>query len=215
MGERTVWQVGGEAIVPMDPPRLMTIKGYIPGTPSDSYVAGVDFYPDLVRVDVPYQEWFEYVSLGSLMSFHEVEGGCVMGGMAMDSHHIRSSGEIDRLQSEILRLQLELSISKDRHAADVDRLQGEIAHLQMEVTQRQGEMTQMQADLVQRQRNVDSRDAELAIQAASIRRLEDQLLGAGIAPLIGASSSSHGQTSSPLPPDPVSRDWFFDDPPSL
>ena len=85
----------------------------------------------------------------------------------------------------------------------------------MEATQRQGEMTQMQADLVQRQRDVDSRDVGLAIRAASIRRLEDQLMGAGIAPFTGASSSGHGQTSSSSPPDPVSRDWFFDDPPSL
>ena len=59
---------------------------------------------------------------------------------------------------------------------------------------------------------MDSGDAELAVWAASIRRLEDQLLSAGIAPLPGASSSSHGQTSSPPSPDPVSRDWFFDDP---
>ena len=73
----------------------------------------------------------------------------------------------------------------------------------------------MQADLVKRQRDVYSRDAELAIQAVSIRRLEDLLLSAGIAPLTGASSSGHGQTSSSPPPDPVSRDWFFDDPPSL
>jgi hypothetical protein len=82
---------------------------------------------------VPYQEWFEQVSLGSLMSLHEVEGGRVMGGTAMDSHLFRSSGEIDRLQSEILRLQLELSVSEDRHVADVDRLQGE-------AVQREGEM---------------------------------------------------------------------------
>ena len=143
MGERTTQQLCGEAVVPVDPPRLMTIEGYIPRALSDSYVEGVDSYLGLVRVDVPYQEWFEQVSLGSLVSLHEVEGGRVMGGTTMDSHHIWSSREIDRLQSEILRLQLELSVSKDRHAADVDRLQGEIAHLQMEATQRQGEMTQM------------------------------------------------------------------------
>ena len=71
---------------------------------------------------MPYQEWFERVSLGSLISLHEVEGGRVMGGMAMDSHHIRSSGQIEGLQSELLRLQLELSVSEDRHAVDVDRL---------------------------------------------------------------------------------------------
>jgi hypothetical protein len=82
---------------------------------------------------VPYQEWFEQVSLGSLMSLHEVESGRVMGGMAMDSHHIQSSGQIERLQSEILRLQLELSVCEDRYKADVDRLQEEAA-------QREGEM---------------------------------------------------------------------------
>ena len=67
MGERTVRQMGGEAIVPVDPPQLMSIEGYIPRDPHDSYVAGVDAYPDLIRVDVPYQEWFEQVSLGPLM----------------------------------------------------------------------------------------------------------------------------------------------------
>jgi hypothetical protein len=97
MGERTIRQLGGKAVVPVDPPRLMTIEGYIPGTPSDSYMEGVDSNLDLVRVDVPYQEWFEQVSLGSLMSFHEVEGGRVMGGTAMDSHLLRFSREIDRL----------------------------------------------------------------------------------------------------------------------
>ena len=103
--------------------------------------------------------------MGSLMSFHEVEGGRVMGGMAMDSHHIRSSGHIERLQSKVLRLQLELSVCEDRHRADVDRLQEEAA-------QREGEMTQMRTDLAQRQRDLDSRDAELARSTATIRRLE-------------------------------------------
>uniref|UniRef100_A0A2N9IG64 Aminotransferase-like plant mobile domain-containing protein n=1 Tax=Fagus sylvatica TaxID=28930 RepID=A0A2N9IG64_FAGSY len=37
----------------------------------------------------------------------------------------RSSGEIERLENEILRLQLELSVSEDRHAADMDRAQEE------------------------------------------------------------------------------------------
>jgi hypothetical protein len=104
MGERTIRQPGGEAVVPVDPPQLMTIKGNIPRTPSDSYMEGVDTYPGLVQVDVLYQEWSKQVSLGSLMSLHEVEGGQVMGGTAMDSHLFRSSEEIDRLQSEILRL---------------------------------------------------------------------------------------------------------------
>ena len=122
MAEKTLRQLGGKAVVPVDPPPLMTIEGYIPRASSDPYVAGVGAYPGLVQADVPYQEWFEQVSLGSLMSLHEVEGGRVMGGMAMDNHHIQSSREIERFQSEILRLQLELSVSKDRHAADVDRL---------------------------------------------------------------------------------------------
>ena len=86
MGERTMRQMGGEAVVLVDPPRLMTIEDYIPRAPSDSYVEGVEAYPNLIQVDVPYQEWFERVSLGSLMSFHEVEGGRVIGGTAMDSH---------------------------------------------------------------------------------------------------------------------------------
>ena len=97
MGERTIQQLGGEAVVPVDPPRLMTVESYIPRAPSDSYMKGVDAYPDLIQVDVPYQEWFERVSLGSLMSLHEVKGGRVMGGTAMDSHVFWSSREIDRL----------------------------------------------------------------------------------------------------------------------
>ena len=137
-----------------------------------------------------------------------------MGGMAMDSHHIRSTGQIERLESEILRLQLELSVSVDRHTADMDRVQEEMARMQTEATQGEGEMSQMQATLVQRQRDLDSRDAALAAHAATIRRLEDQLHGMGITPVTGVGSSGLGQTSSSPPPDPVSRDWFFDDPPS-
>ena len=100
-----------------------------------------------------------------------------------------------------------MSVCEDRYKADVDQLQEEVA-------QREGEMAQMRADLAQRQRDLDSRDAELAIRAATIQRLEDQLQGVGIPPITGAGLSGFGQTSSPPPPDPVSRDWFFDDPPS-
>jgi hypothetical protein len=207
LGERTVRQLGDAAVVPVDPSPLMTIEDYIPRAPSDPYIAGVSAYPSLVREDVPYQEWFERVSLGSLMSLHEVEGGRVMGGVAMDSHHIRSSGQIERLESEILRLQLELSVSVDRHTADMDRVQGEMASMQTEATQREGEMVQMRRDLA-------SRDAEVARLAAAVRRLEEQLQGMGITPVTGAGPSGFGQTSSSPPRDPVSRDWFFDDPPS-
>ena len=76
----------------------------------------------------------------------------------------------------------------------------------------QGEMVQMQATLVQRQRDLDSRDAEVAHFASTVRRLEEQLKGMGITPV--TDSSNFGQTSTTPPPDPVSRDWFFDDPPS-
>jgi hypothetical protein len=212
LGERTVRQLGDEAIVPVDPSPLMTIEDYIPRAPSDPYIAGVSAYPSLVREGVPYQEWFEQVSLGSLMSLHEVEGGRVMGGVAMDSHHIRSSGQIERLEGEILRLQLELSVSADRHTADMDRVQGEMVSMQTEATRREGEMVQMQRDLAQSRRDLGSRDAALAAQAAIIRRLEDQLHGMGITPVTGADSSGLGQPSSSPPRDPVSRDWFFDDP---
>uniref|UniRef100_A0A2N9FC10 Aminotransferase-like plant mobile domain-containing protein n=1 Tax=Fagus sylvatica TaxID=28930 RepID=A0A2N9FC10_FAGSY len=123
-----------------------------------------------------------------------------------ECHVFRSSGEVERLQSEVLRLQLELSVCEDRYKADMDRLQEEAA-------QREGEMTQMRADLAQRQRDLDSRDADVARFAAAVRRLEEQLQGMGITPVTG--SSGFGQTSSTPPPDPVSRDWFFDDPPSL
>uniref|UniRef100_A0A2N9EFT2 Aminotransferase-like plant mobile domain-containing protein n=1 Tax=Fagus sylvatica TaxID=28930 RepID=A0A2N9EFT2_FAGSY len=151
LGERTVRQLGDEAVVPVDPSPLMTIEDYIPRAPSDPYIAGV-------------------------------EGGRVMGGVAMDSHLIRSSGQIERLESEILRLQLELSVSVDRHTADMDRVQGEMA--------------------------------KVARLAAAVRRLEEQLQGMGITPVTGADPSGLGQPSSSPPRDPVSRDWFFDDPPS-
>jgi hypothetical protein len=198
LGERTVRQLGDEAVVPVDPSPLMTIEDYIPRAPSDPYIAGVSAYPSLVREGVPYQEWFEQVSLGSLMSLHEVEGGRVLGGVAMDSHHIRSSGQIERLESEVLRLQLELSVSVDRHAADMDRVQGEMASMQTEATQ-------MRRDLA-------SRDAEVTRLAAAVRRLEEQHQGMGIIPVTGADLSGPGQPSSSPPRDPVSRDWFFDDP---
>jgi hypothetical protein len=199
----------------VDPPQLMTIEDYIPRAPSESFVAGVEAYPALILADVPYREWFEQVSLGSLMSLHEVEGGRVMGGSAMDSHLSRSSGEFEWLQTEILRLQLELSVSEDRYAADMARAQEETARVQAELTQVQGELTRVQGDLTQSQRDLGSRDAALTAHVETIRRLEDQLHGMGITPVTGAGSSGLGQTSSSPPPDPVSRDWFFDDPPSL
>uniref|UniRef100_A0A2N9HSC2 Aminotransferase-like plant mobile domain-containing protein n=1 Tax=Fagus sylvatica TaxID=28930 RepID=A0A2N9HSC2_FAGSY len=181
MGERTLRQLGGDALVPVDPPQLMTIEDYIPRAPSDSFVAGVEAYPALILADVPYREWFEQVSLGSLMSLHE----------------------------------LELSVSEDRYTADMARAQEETARVQAELTQVQGELTRAQGDLTQSRRDLGSRDAVLTAHVETIRRLEDQLHGMGITPVTGAGSSGLGQTSSSPPPDPVSREWFFDDPPSL
>jgi hypothetical protein len=54
LAERTLRQLGGEAVVPADPSPLMTIEGYIPRAPSDPYVMGVSVYPGLVREDVSY-----------------------------------------------------------------------------------------------------------------------------------------------------------------
>uniref|UniRef100_A0A2N9J8G6 Aminotransferase-like plant mobile domain-containing protein n=1 Tax=Fagus sylvatica TaxID=28930 RepID=A0A2N9J8G6_FAGSY len=171
MGERTLRQLGGDALVPVDPPRLMTIEDYIPRAPSDSFVAGVEAYPALILADVPY-------------------------------------GRV----TEILRLQLELSVSEDRYAADMARAQEETARVQAELTQVQGELTRTQGDLTQSRRDLGSRDAVLTAHVETIRRLEDQLHGMGITPVTGAGSSGLGQTSSSPPPDPVSREWFFDDP---
>uniref|UniRef100_A0A2N9FA29 Aminotransferase-like plant mobile domain-containing protein n=1 Tax=Fagus sylvatica TaxID=28930 RepID=A0A2N9FA29_FAGSY len=125
MGERTLRQLGGEALVPVDPPHLMTIEDYIPRAPSDSYVEGVEAYPDLIRVDMPYQEWFERVSLGPLMSLHEVEGG-----------------------------RLELSVCEDRYKADMDRLQEEAAQREGEMTQMRADLAQSQRDLDSRDAEV-------------------------------------------------------------
>ena len=63
MGERTVRQMGSEAVVPVDPPQLISIEGYIPRDPRDSYVVGVDAYLDLIRADVPYREWLDRKSV--------------------------------------------------------------------------------------------------------------------------------------------------------
>ena len=87
--------------------------------------------------------------------------------------------------------------------------------MQAELTQVQGELTRVQGALTQSQRDLDSRDTAVAAHVATIRRLEDQLHSMGITPVTEAGSSGFGQTSSTPAPDPVSRDWFFDDPPSL
>uniref|UniRef100_A0A2N9HN70 Aminotransferase-like plant mobile domain-containing protein n=1 Tax=Fagus sylvatica TaxID=28930 RepID=A0A2N9HN70_FAGSY len=188
LGERTVRQLGDEAVVPVDPSPLMTIEDYIPRAPSDPYIAGVSAYPSLVREGVPYQEWFEQVSLGSLMSLHEVEGGRVMGGVAMDSHHIRSSGQIERLEGRDGQYADGGDTARGGDGADAEGFGPEPEGLRF------------------------SRCRALAAQAATVRRLEDQLHGMGITPVTGADPSGLGQPSSSPPRDPVSRDWFFDDP---
>ena len=54
MGERTVRQRSLEVIVPVDPLSLMTIEDYVPATPRDAYLEGVDYFPNLIRVGVLY-----------------------------------------------------------------------------------------------------------------------------------------------------------------
>ena len=88
MGERKMRQLDLKVVVPVDPPPLMTVEGYIPTTPGNVYLEGVDNDPDLVCVGAPYQEWFVQNSLGSLMSIHEVESDRVLGGMAQDSFQL-------------------------------------------------------------------------------------------------------------------------------
>uniref|UniRef100_A0A2N9HBT5 Aminotransferase-like plant mobile domain-containing protein n=1 Tax=Fagus sylvatica TaxID=28930 RepID=A0A2N9HBT5_FAGSY len=176
MGERTLRQLGGDALVPVDPPQADDYRGLHPTR------------PEVV------ESWAD---------------------QAMDSHLYRSSGEFEWLQTEILRLQLELSVSEDRYAADMARAQEETARVQAELTQVQGELTRTQGDLTQSRRDLGSRDVVLTAHVETIRRLEDQLHGMGITPVTGAGSSGLGQTSSSPPPDPVSREWFFDDHPSL
>jgi ABC-type Na+ efflux pump permease subunit len=97
----------------------------------------------------------------------------------------------------------------------MDRAQEETARVQAELMQVQEELTQVQGALTQSQRDLGSRDAALTAHVETIQRLEDQLHGMGITPVTGAGSSGLGQTSSSPPPDLVSRDWFFDDPPSM
>ncbi len=58
MGERSLWQLAGEALVPVDPPQLMTIEAEIPRALRDSFVAGVAAYLDLIWADEPHREWF-------------------------------------------------------------------------------------------------------------------------------------------------------------
>uniref|UniRef100_A0A2N9HPQ7 Uncharacterized protein n=1 Tax=Fagus sylvatica TaxID=28930 RepID=A0A2N9HPQ7_FAGSY len=72
------------------------------------------------------------------MSLHEVEGGRVMGGWLWTVITFGLLGRFERLETEILRLQLELSVSVDRHTADMDRVQGEMASMQTEATQARG-----------------------------------------------------------------------------
>uniref|UniRef100_A0A2N9IZM0 Aminotransferase-like plant mobile domain-containing protein n=1 Tax=Fagus sylvatica TaxID=28930 RepID=A0A2N9IZM0_FAGSY len=134
-------EMGGEVVVPVDPLQLMTIEGYIPRAPSDSYVEGVDAYPGP-------DSGFRVRSCVSSLS-------CQSARTAIRPRWID--------------------------------LQGKIARMQMEETQRQGR---------------DDPDAGGHWSS-----------GRGTWTL--GISSGHGQTSSPPPPDPVSRDWFFDDPPSL
>uniref|UniRef100_A0A2N9HUX7 Aminotransferase-like plant mobile domain-containing protein n=1 Tax=Fagus sylvatica TaxID=28930 RepID=A0A2N9HUX7_FAGSY len=170
LGERTVRQLGDEAVVPVDPSPLMTIE--------DVHSASSE-----LRVAASWVEWpWTVISFGLL-------------GRSRD------------FESEVLRLQLELSVSVDRHTADMDRVQGRDGQYADGGDTARGGDGAMQRDLA-------SRDAEVARLAAAVRRLEEQLQGMGITPVTGADLSGLGQPSSSPPRDPVSRDWFFDDPPS-
>uniref|UniRef100_A0A2N9GR99 Aminotransferase-like plant mobile domain-containing protein n=1 Tax=Fagus sylvatica TaxID=28930 RepID=A0A2N9GR99_FAGSY len=86
MGERTLRQLGGDALVPVDPPRLMTIEDYIPRAPSDSFVAGVEAYPALIL------------------------GRCaVWGVLELSVSEDRYAADMARAQEETARVQAELT----------------------------------------------------------------------------------------------------------
>ena len=155
MGERTVRQLSLEAVVPVDPPSLMTIEDYIPATPRDAYLEGVDHFPDLIRIGVPYQEWFAQNSLGSLMALHEVEGGWVLGGVAQDSFQLQFSGEMQRLQAEVRRLQLELLVSDGRFTAAHAQWQEERATYMMNVQRLEDQLLSMGVSPVTRAETSD------------------------------------------------------------
>ena len=155
MGERTVRQLSLEAVVPVDPPSLMTIEDYIPATPRDAYLEGVDHFPDLIRIGVPYQEWFAQNSLGSLMALHEVERGRVLGGVAQDSFQLQFSREMQRLQAEVRRLQLELLVSDGRFTAAHAQWQEERATYMMNVQRLEDQLLSMGVSPVTRAETSD------------------------------------------------------------
>ena len=57
-----------------------------------------------------------------MIAVHEVEGGRVLGGVAQDSFQLQFSGKVERLQGEVLRLQLEMSVAEEKYATEVARL---------------------------------------------------------------------------------------------
>uniref|UniRef100_A0A2N9HP20 Aminotransferase-like plant mobile domain-containing protein n=1 Tax=Fagus sylvatica TaxID=28930 RepID=A0A2N9HP20_FAGSY len=178
LGERTVRQLGDEAVVPVDPSPLMTIEDYIPRAPSDPYIAGVSAYPSLVREGVPYQAWFEQVSLGSLMSLHEIER---LEG-EMTASPARDTASPARCRSAWIVIRLRWPVCRRRRHSE----RGEMMQMQM------------QRDLAQSQRDLGSRARCRGGPSSCCCRAE--IRGAAFRP-----------SSSP-PRDPVSRDWFFDDP---
>uniref|UniRef100_A0A2N9FE95 Aminotransferase-like plant mobile domain-containing protein n=1 Tax=Fagus sylvatica TaxID=28930 RepID=A0A2N9FE95_FAGSY len=97
MGERSIRQLNIDVIVPVDPPPMMTIEGYIPATPTDDYLEGVDYLSGLVYTEILYHEWYSSQSIGSLMTTHRVEGGRVLGGVAHNNLQMRFSSETERL----------------------------------------------------------------------------------------------------------------------
>uniref|UniRef100_A0A2N9GWB8 Uncharacterized protein n=1 Tax=Fagus sylvatica TaxID=28930 RepID=A0A2N9GWB8_FAGSY len=124
-----------------------------------------------------------------------VEGGRVMGGMAMDSHHI--SVFWSRLRD--LRVRYCVSSLSCRSARIVIRLIWTEYRERWPVCRRRrhngcrGRWCRCRGIWLPRGMQMVAR------LAATVRRLEEQLQGMGITPVTGAGSSGFGQTSSPPP----------------
>jgi hypothetical protein len=58
MAQRSIRQLDIDIVIPVDPPPVTTIEGYILDTLTDIYLARVDYFPSLVRSKILYHEWF-------------------------------------------------------------------------------------------------------------------------------------------------------------
>uniref|UniRef100_A0A2N9G1L4 Aminotransferase-like plant mobile domain-containing protein n=1 Tax=Fagus sylvatica TaxID=28930 RepID=A0A2N9G1L4_FAGSY len=85
MGEKAVRQLSVEVVVPADPPSLMTIEDYIPATPRDAYLEGMNHFLDLEERAILTRDY--------MMTIQRLEDQLVR--MDDPTHCCFSTGEID------------------------------------------------------------------------------------------------------------------------